>query len=379
MLAPEVIEREFPRLPDRIHLNHAGVAPWPRRTAEAAARFARENYEYGPIHYDRWLQVEAQLRERARVLLGAPSVEDIAFLKNTSEGLSLVAYGLRWQRGDNVVTTDQEFPSNRIVWESLAEQGVELRRAPIGAAAVAEDALLERVDARTRLVTVSSVQFATGLRMDLARIGKFCRERGIVFCIDAIQSLGALRMDVGAIHADAVIADGHKWMLGPEGVALFYTTPGLRERLRLMQYGWHMVEAPGDYARLDWRVAAGARRFECGSPNMLGIHALNASLGLLLEAGPADIEEAVLENTRHLNALVSAQSSLQPVSGTAADRLSGIVTFRRRDGSDPDRLVAALRSEGVYCAARAGGLRLSPHFYTPREHLERAVALAARV
>lgn len=370
-----VHEQEFRLDPDFIYLNHAGVSPWPRRTAEAVSAFALENHLQGPLHSARWASVEAELRERARALLNAPAAEDIALLKNTSEGLSLVAYGLPWRAGDNIVTTDQEFPSNRIVWESLAAEGVELRQAAIGAAQCPEDALFALADRRTRLITVSSVQYASGLRMDLAAIGAFCRPRGIVFCVDAIQSLGALRMDVQAAQADAVVADGHKWMLGPEGLALFYTSMELRERLRLTQYGWHMVEAAGDYERRDWTVARSARRFECGSPNTLGIHGLHASLGLLLEMGLLEIEKMILENTRYLISLIEGSAELDLLSPTAESRRSGIVTFRRA-GTDARALHARLRERGVHCAPRGGGVRYSPHFYTPRSHLERAVALA---
>jgi cysteine desulfurase / selenocysteine lyase len=368
----QVIEREFPRRANHIYLNHAGISPWPRRAADAVAAFAQENYRDGPIHYERWSAIEASLREQGRALLNATAADDIALLKNTSEGLSVVAYGMRWESGDNVLTTDQEFPSNRIVWQSLADQGVELREAAIGAAADPEAALFALADERTRLITVSSVQFASGLRMDLARIGAFCRQHDIVFCIDGIQSLGALRLDVEAIQADVVVADGHKWMLGPEGIALFYTRPGLRERLRLTRYGWHMVEALGDYDRRDWTIDRGARRFECGSPNMLGIHGLNASLGLLLEVGMDRVERTVLDNTNDLIGLIDAADNLELISPRQESRRSGIVTFRHK-GMDAAALFRVLRDSGIQCAQRGGGIRYSPHFYTPREQLEQAV------
>ena len=374
----DLLRREFPDRGGLIYLNHAGVSPWPARTAAAVKRFADENVAKGPVHYDRWNRVEAELRERLRNLINAPSPDDIALLKNTSEALSVVAYGLAWRSGDNVVTTDQEFPSNRIVWESLGTRGVELRRAAIGLTDDPEAALLSLCDRHTRLLTVSSVQYATGLRLDLERLGRFCRQRDIVFCIDAIQSLGALRMDVGAIHADAVAADGHKWMLGPEGVALFYTRPELRDRLQLHQYGWHMVEAAGDYDRSSWSIARGARRFECGSPNMLGIHALNASVALLLEIGISEIERIILSNTEHLNDLIRRSANLELLSSMEGDRLSGIVTFRRSD-RDNEELFRDLRERGVYCAVRGGGIRFSPHFYTPRDEIEHAIDIARSV
>lgn len=367
---------EFPQDKDLVYLNHAAVSPWPVRAARAVQHFAEENVRQGALHYERWLEVEKNLRESLRALLNASSADDIALLKNTSEALSVVAYGLDWRPGDAVIIARQEFPSNRIVWESLRERGVEVRLADLSATEPPEDALIGLADERTRLISVSSVQYGTGLRMDLTRLGRFCRNHGILFCVDAIQSLGALRMDVQAIQADFVMADGHKWMLGPEGLAVFYATPEGRERLRLNQYGWHMVERVGDYDRCDWRVAPTARRFECGSPNMLGVHALNASLSLLHETGMANVERAVLDRAAQLIALIQEQDDLELLTPIAADRHGGIVTFRHAR-ADQTALWRYLTRHHVSCAQRAGGIRFSPHFYTPPERLAQAMELVA--
>src|SRR5690606_20940432 len=211
------------------------------------------------------------------------------------EGLSMAAYGLDWPPGDAVIISDHGFPSNRIVWESRARRfGVEVRDVDLDAAPPPEDALIDALDARARLLAVSSVQFGSGLRMDLVRLAQACRSNGTLLCVDAIQSLGAMRLDAASLEADFVIADGHKWMLGPEGLGVFYSRPEARDRLQLSQYGWRMVEGAGDFDRGEWQVAGSARRFECGSPNMLGIFALEASLSLLEEVGLAAVEARVL-------------------------------------------------------------------------------------
>jgi cysteine desulfurase/selenocysteine lyase len=366
--------KEFPQRDDIIYLNHAGVAPWPRRAALAVTQFAEESASQGALDYARWQQIEASLRSKCQALLNAPSVEDIALLKNTSEGLSTVAYGLSWNVGDNVVLPAGEFPSNRIVWQSLRRFGVGVRIVSLDQGEFPEDALMSACDERTRLLAVSSVQYATGLRLNLERLGYYCRKQGILLCVDAIQSLGALRMDVQAIGADFVIADGHKWMLGPEGVALFYCRPERREALDLVQYGWHMVAHAGDFERIDWQLADNAQRFECGSLNMLGIHALNASLSLLLEVGMENVEEGVLRNTAYLSETIRQHPRLELASPSKSQRRSGIVSFRCTS-SDPRALFSLLTSAGVVCALRGGSIRLSPHFYTPRVKLERAVDL----
>lgn len=370
-------QKEFPQREDMIYLNHAAVAPWPQRTALAVARFAEENVAQGALSYPHWLNIEASLRAQCQALLNAPSAADIALLKNTSEALSTVAYGLSWKTGDNVVLPDQEFPSNRIVWESLRRFGVEARKVALDRASSPEDALAQACDQHTRLVAVSSVQYASGLRLDLQRLGQECRKRGILLCVDAIQSLGALAMDVQAIGADFVMADGHKWMLGPEGVALFYCRPERREALSLVQYGWHMVAHAGDFDQKNWQPAESAQRFECGSPNMLGIHALNASLSLLLEIGLATIEEAVLRNSEYLSQAIREQPYLELVSPYEEKRRSGIVSFRCTS-LDAGTLFSRLKSAGVVCALRNQSIRFSPHFYTSRSQLEAAMALVRR-
>lgn len=367
---------EFPQQSGLVYLNHAAVAPWPRRTYEAVRDFAAENMSEGARDYPEWLRVEAHLREELRTLINAGAAADIALLKNTSEGLSLVAHGLEWQSGDNVVTSDQEFPSNRIPWQSLSRRGVTLREADLTAGPTPEEALLALVDERTRLLTISSVQYASGLRLDLQHLGAACRERGVLFCVDAIQSVGALVTDVQAIQADFLVADGHKWMLGPEGVALFWCRPELRDRLTLHEYGWHMVAHPGDYARHDWSVAADARRFECGSPNMLGIHALAASVSLLLDHGMESVEREVLANSCYLAERIQAMGRYRLITGVSPKCRSGILTFAPVDG-DPAHLHRHLMDQGVICAQRGGGVRFSPHFYTPRPVLDRALELLA--
>ncbi|MGM0677609.1 MAG: aminotransferase class V-fold PLP-dependent enzyme [Pseudomonadota bacterium] len=368
---------EFPLANDILHLNHAAVGPWPVRTQRAVASFAVENTQQGSRHYLQWLKVEKRLRERLQRLIHAPSVDDIGLLKNTSEALSVVAHGLPWQAGENVVCPLQEFPSNRIVWQSLERLGVETRLVDLSRVSDPEAALLGAMDRRTRLLSVSAVQYASGLRMDLNRLGGACRNRGVLFCVDAIQQLGALPLDVQACQADFLAADAHKWLLGPEGIAVFYCAERLRDQLTLQQFGWHMVEDMGNFDRLDWEPARSARRFECGSPNMLGIHALEASLSLFEETGMEFVADALSRNVEYLIDLLRA-SKFDVYSPVQADRRAGIVTFGRQ-GMDTQKTYQKLMEEGVLCALRGGGIRFSPHFHTRTGDLERAVEHATGI
>ena len=365
---------EFPLDNNIVHLNHAGVAPWPRRTVKAVTRFATENMTNSTLHCAHWLEIEDELREQLRWLINAESKDDIGLLKSTSEALSVVAYGIDWQPGENVVTSKQEFPSNRIVWESLRDRfGVDVRVANLEAAITPEEALLQRCDSNTRLLAVSSVQYATGLRMDLERLGKYCQDHDVMLCVDAIQSLGVVPFDVRTISADFVTADGHKWMLGPEGVALFYCRPRRRDELRLNQFGWHMVQHRGDYERMDWAPAQDARRFECGSPNSTGIHALHASLSLIQEVGIRNIFHMVSAKVEYLIEKIECLY-LKCLTPTEPSRRAGIITFQHPTRNNQD-IFRQLQQCGVLCAHRAGGVRFSPHFYTPDTSLRRAVGL----
>ncbi|MGZ4957862.1 MAG: aminotransferase class V-fold PLP-dependent enzyme [Methylomonas sp.] len=364
---------EFPLSEELIYLNHAAVAPWPKRTRDAVIAFAEQNSCYGSHFYPDWLKKENQLRDQLKTLIKAPSADDIALVKNTSEALSFVAYGLPWQPDDNIVSSNEEFPSNRLPWQSLADQGVEFRQANLCSAATPEDALFALVDSRTRLVTISSIQFASGLRMDLERIGDFCNRRGILFCIDAIQSLGAVQFDVQAYQADFVMADGHKWMFGPEGLGVFYSSPEARERLKLTQYGWHMMKDTHNYENLPWEVHPTARRFECGSPNMLTIHAFSASLSLLLETGMATVEALVIERSDYLKHAIAEHGRLELLSRPGLLK-SGIVTCKHLS-MDNETLYRQLQQNGVVCALRGGGIRFSPHFYNTLEEIDRVLEM----
>jgi selenocysteine lyase/cysteine desulfurase len=367
---------DFDLDPDLIYLNHAAIAPWPSRTVKAVAQFSSELGRLGSQRYPHWLQTEQRLRERAARLIGAASAEEIALLKSTSEGLSFVAQGLDWESGDNIVTVAQEFPSNRIVWETLAERGVELRAIDIHRSTEPELALLERCDARTRLLAVSWVQYARGRRLDIARLTSACRERGILVCLDAIQGLGALPFDLAQSPVDFLVADGHKWMLGPEGLALFWCRPELGRELRLTEFGWHMVEDMGDFDKTDWTPAQSARRFECGSPNMLGIHALEASLSLIEALGVDQISAAIEARVNRLVELIDG-AGFELLSPRSPEQRAGILTFRV-PGADQQALYQALMRQGLMCASRGGGLRFSPHYYTPDDQLERAIEMTKR-
>ena len=371
MLDNNIIRDEFPQAEGLIYLNHAGVAPWPARTRDAVASFARENVTYGASRYDLFNETENLLRRQVKELINAPSTDDIALLKNTSEALSVVAAGIRWNRDDNVVTSAEEFPSNWIPWDAQKIHGVSLRKITIRVPRP-EQALIEACDRHTRVLTISSVQFSSGIRLDLELLGDFCKANNILFCVDAIQSIGAHTFDVEKIQADFVMADGHKWMLGPEGIALFYCSEAVRDELNLYQHGWHMTTTPDDFDIQSWQPAASARRFEPGSSNMLGVHALSASLSLIEELGMTYIEKEIVERVTYLVQSLAEHDRIRLVTPMNPRQRAGIVSFHV-GGVDNRKLYRQLLEKRVACAFRGGAIRFSPHYYNSIQSLDEAL------
>ena len=361
-------------LESELYLNHAAIGPWPRCTTQAVQSFAEENMRQGPADYRKWLARENELRQDLAQLTGASSSDDIALLKNTTEGICTVAFGLDWQPGDNLVLPRGEFPSNRLPWLAQAARGVEIREVDIRTADNAEAALLEAMDQNTRLLTVSAVQWNDGFRLDLHTLGESCRQKNVLFFVDAIQQLGALPMDVEECRIDFLAADAHKWLLAPEGIAVFYCSESARSRLQLLQQGWHMFEHPWKFEREDWTPARSARRFEAGSPNSVGQAAFAASLKLLLDYEMANVGRRVLNNTDYLIRNLEELPGVSISSVIAPEHRSGIVSFTHQTLS-LQRLQRALALAGVSCAVRGESVRLSPHFYQGEDQLSEFVEI----
>ena len=369
---------EFPQEPGLCYLNHAAVGPWPRRTVQVVASFAQQNMTRGATDYPAWTKVERRLRERLARLINAASSDDIALVQNTSVGLSIVSQGLDWRAGDEVVGLAGDFCSNSMVWQALTDRGVRYHPVDALAAPDPEGALIAALSSKTRVLAVSTVHFATGYRFDMQRLSDACRARAVLLSVDGIQSLGAIGFDLDQVPADVVACGGHKWLLSPEGQGFLYCRPELREQLELHQFGWAMREAPYDFESEGWSPASTARRFEAGTPNMIGIHALDASLEMFEEVGIRSVEERLAANLAFLESALLDLPDVEIVSPRDPARRAGILTFRHSRIAGA-RLHSALMQERVICAARAGGVRLAPHFYTPRTVLEAALERVRRI
>ncbi|HEX6898695.1 MAG TPA: aminotransferase class V-fold PLP-dependent enzyme [Thermoanaerobaculia bacterium] len=353
------------------YLNHAGNGPLPRRSgarmaavADAVALSADRDW------LDRMREVE-RVREMAARMLGARAAREVAFVENTSAGLSLVAEGFDWRPGDNVVGAALEFPSNVYPWMGLAARGVEYRQVPERDGRIDPEEVIAALDGRTRMLALSWVQYASGFRSDLARLGAACRARDVLFVVDVIQGLGVLPLDVEAVGVDVAAAACHKWLLGPEGIGLLYVSDRVIDRVRPVRAGWRSMSNPYQWTEYDLSFAEGAKRFESGTLNVYGIHALGGSLEILREIGPAVVEGRVLALAdRAARGLAALGFTL--VSSRLTGETSGIVAATH-PRLDPRTLVKRLGERDVMVAARAGRFRISPHFYNTEGEIDRCL------
>jgi selenocysteine lyase/cysteine desulfurase len=357
---------QFPVRENLLYLNHAAVSPLPRVCAEAMKHLADDALHFGSLHYREWLDVYDGLRAAAARLVNATPGE-IALVKNTSEGIATVAMGLDWKPGDRVVGFTEEFPANLYPWKRLEAKGVEVTWLSVYDS-------LERIDEAARgarLLAISFVNYLSGYRAPVQAIGEICRRNQCLYLIDAIQGLGAFPLDARACHIDALAADGHKWMMGPEGCGILYIRQEVQDRIEPVEFGWTNVANYADYSSRDMSLWGDARRYECGTLNTIGCFGLKASIEFLLEVGPGQIGPVV----QHLGDRIAAgvRAKGYEVMGTRTPETgAGIVSFRK-PGTNPVDVVGGLRARGIVAAPRAGWIRTAPHFYIDPEEIDRLI------
>jgi cysteine desulfurase / selenocysteine lyase len=358
----------FPVTENFIYFNHAAVSPLSTRVRDAMVWLVDDVTQNGSAHYFDWCDTYERVRSGAARLVNAKAHE-IAFMQNTSAALSAVANGIAWRQGDNVVTANVEFPANIYPWMRLAqERGIEVKMAEEREGRIDAEEMISLVDERTRAVSVSWVQFSSGFRADLATIGKFCRERDVIFMIDAIQGLGGLRLDVARDYVDAFAADAHKYLLGPEGAALLYVSDRIIDRIKPTVVGWMSVN---DYENhLDYHLSyrEGALRFECGTVNTAGVYGLGAAIDLFLEVGAEKIEAYVLGLSDYLAEQLTAKG--YDVFGSRKGGETSAIVTCTHEKYTPKQLYKLLHTKNIMTAPRVGRLRISPHFYNTCEEID---------
>ena len=357
---------EFPVTAHSIYLNHAAVSPLSRRSAGAMQGLAEDVLAYGSLHYDQWLEAYEGLRVAAAKLIGAARNE-IALVKNTSEGIATIASGLDWRPGDRVVGFREEFPANLLPWRRLEDCGVTVEWLSVTDP-------LDRIDEAcrgARLLAISFVNYLSGFRVDLNAIGEICQRRGCFFFVDAIQGMGAFPLDVEAAQIDALAADGHKWMLGPEGCGILYVRQSRQDEIEPVEFGWTNVANYNDYSSSMLGLRPDAGRYEPGTLNTIGCFGLRAAIEFLLEVGVERIAPQVQGLADRIAAGVQAKGYEVLGQRTQANG-SGIVSFRKPDVVS--RMVLRRMSEaGIQAALRQGWVRTSPHFYLTEGDIDRVL------
>jgi len=372
----ELRRHEFPVTAHQIFLAHAGDCPLPRRVAEAVSAYAQQAAT-GDQEKFVYPQILSDARQVAARLLNCRA-EEVAFVGPTSAGLSLIASGLAYRRSDNVLIYFDDYPSNVYPWLALADRRVEVRLLRVRALGVIRPReVLGQVDENTRLVALASCHFLSGWRLEHQALGAALRERGILFCLDGIQTLGAF--PTGVEQVDFLAADAHKWLLGPCAAGLLYVRQALQEQVHPGAYGWNNVRCPNYVAqeRMDFR--AGPARFEPGTYNLLGLVGLKAAMELLLEVGIENIAAELLRKRAWLVPALQAKGLLVLHPEAPAANASGIVSFYR-PGADMAAVHQRLTDAGIVTSLRADRagqryIRLSPHFYNTDAELQRVLEL----
>ena len=357
-----------------IYLNHAAVSPLSTRVVRAQTQHIQDRSS-GKIEtfFDDLVQIEETKRCIQR-LINAESYRRVALVGNTSDALNVVASGIDWKPGDRVLLNDQEFPANIYPYYHLKSQGVEvdIMRCPDGR--VTPELIYSSLQPRTRLLALSAVQFLSGYRADMMLLGDLCRSKGIIFAVDGIQAIGAIKLDVQAMKIDAMAAGAPKWQMGPQGIGFLYLTEELQARVHQKYLGWLSVENPFDFVNWDQPLDPNARRYEGGTVNIPGMWGLHASLSTLLEIGPSLIESHILGLTQVLMDELAGIDGVRLFSPTTLSERAGIVTIELPKNVDPTAAFQELTRREVFISLRNDKFRYSPHFYNSREEILSAVS-----
>ncbi len=372
----ELRQREFPVTRNGIFLAHAGDCPLPRRVAEAISKYAQQATS-GDQEKVAFPAMVERARELASRLLKC-GTDEVALVGPTSLALSFLASGLRLRKGGNILIYFEDYPSNVYPWMALAERGVEVRLMNIRElGTIRPRDVLGQVDEDTRLVALASCHFISGYRIDFQAIGKGLRERNIMFCLDAIQTLGAFPTTTE--HVDLLAADAHKWMLGPCGAGVMYVRREIQDLVSPALYGWNNVECPNYVAQEQIVFQKGAQKYEVGTHNFLGLAGLVAAMELTLELGVENISQELLRKRSWLVPALQGKGYTVLAADAPPEIGSGITSFFK-PGADVAALHQKLSDAGVVASLRVDRsgqryIRLSPHYYNTDAELNRVLEL----
>lgn len=370
------IRELFPFLKKQwIYLNHAAISPLSSRVSDRIQNHLqrRSVEEVATFNYD--IPAIEATRKKLQHLINAETEDRIAFVQNTSQALNILARGLPWNAGDHIIVNDLEFPSNVYPYLNLEPKGVVVDQVSHQGGRITPEMIEEYIIDQTRMVAISAIQFLSGYKADLRHIGQICKKHNIWFLVDGIQALGASEVDVQEMNIDALASGSHKWLMAPQGLGMLYLTDKLQEHLVEQDLGWLSVEEPWQLFTHNQAMDATARRFELGTPNILGVHGLHASLDLFSQIGNERIYQRVSYLAGVLIDKMESEVNLSRFSPKEESERAGIVTFHLPSDTDLDTLIPGLKEHQLHVAVRNGKLRMAPHFYNTEQEIERAVEI----
>ena len=357
----------------KLYFNHAGTGPLSTRVVAAMTDYLMRRSQGDLDTYQSDLPMVKECRGFVQKLINAASPDRIAFSSNTSDAINIIASGIPWKSGDRIVLNNLEFPANVWPYLNLKSLGVHIDEVKSADGRLTPDMVQKALRPRTRLVALSAVQYLSGHRADIGTIGEICQKHGIIFAVDGIQAVGAVRIDVQKMKIDALSAGSQKWQLGPHGTGFLYLTEELQSIIRQTSLGWLGVADPWEFSNFDQPLASTARRYEGGSLNMPGLWGLHASLATLIEFGPEPIEEQILELSGRLISGFRNITGVNVVTAEPPAERAGIVTIEPPSGVDSQQVYEMMAERAMTIAVRQGKLRYSPHFYNTVQEMDSAI------
>lgn len=366
----------FPHIKkNKIYFNHAATGPFSKNVLNAVNDYLLQRSETDIDNYPEFLKVTAEIKNYITQMLNC-SYEQIAFVENTSNGMNVLAQGIKWQKGDSIILNDLEFPANVYPFLNLEKEGVIVEFAKSRDGIVSAEDVLELIKPNTKLISISFVQFLTGYKVDLEKVGKVCDEKGIYFSVDAIQGLGAFTLDVKKCKIDFVSCGTAKWLLGMQGFAFIYVSEKLQQVLQPKYVGWLSVDEAWNLLDFNLKLKKTAETFQTGTINSLGAFGLLPSLKLFADFGYENVGRKIIDNSSHFIKKLLEIGIYPVLKDCENDNLSGIVSFKHVNSMN---ILEELKKKEIYCSVREGMVRLSPHFYNTLEEIDQVVSEISKI
>lgn len=356
-----------------IYLNHASISPLPNQTSDAIRDFLNDRQQKSVENFEAGMDIMEQCRNRIATLIHTQHEDHITFMGNTSDGISAVAEGVAWEAGDEIILNSMEFPSNIQPFRAIEKKGLTLTYLSPNNGMITPEMIKNAITPKTKMVSISAVQYLNGFNADLKSIGEICKANNIWFVVDGIQALGTMDIDVTTCHIDALATGGHKWLMSPMGIGFLYLSPDFASSLLPAKTGWLSVEEPWQLSTFQQEWKPINQHLETGTPNMFGITGLHSSLDMFLTIGTQTIRAELLNLTDAILTRLQKHHDVSVVTPLAPANRSGIVTFKWHTNKKIDTIINHLKKKHITISSREGLIRLSPHFYNTTEEIYKAI------